>query len=121
MKYFSVIHRKAKPLKKEKDDGYIEYKWKLVDIQKTKFIKITTQMKYRLQEGDGKSIYAIGFDDNGNSLGISYKELQSTLLNLVYVINELNADIYKIMVFIDDNNLYCAKLFINKELNDDFF
>lgn len=79
-------------------------------------------MKYRLREGDGKSIYAIGFDDNGNSLGISYKELQSTIFNLLYVINELRVNIYKIMVFIDDNYLYCAKIFITKDLlNDDFF
>ena len=50
MKHFNIIHRKAKSLKKEQDDGYIEYKWKLVNITKKKISKIITQMNYRLRE-----------------------------------------------------------------------
>lgn len=116
MKHFCVIHRKANPLTKEKDYGNIEYKWKLVNIKTNKKRKLITQMNYRLREGNGKCIYAIGFKDSGKSIGITYKELDETIFNLIDSINEICADIYKLIIFID-NNLYCAKIFINKKID----
>ena len=111
-----IIKRKAKSLKKEKDNGYIEYKWKLVNVHKHRLMKLTTQMNYRLNEGNGKSMYAIGFDDNGISLGITFIEMKSTLSHLMLAAKELNADIYKFLIFVDENNSYWAKVFIKKKI-----
>jgi hypothetical protein len=114
-KYFkiTIISRKAASLKQEKDDGYIEYKWKLLHIQRERLIRLISQMNYRLNEGDGKSIYAIGFSDNGSALGITKCEMKMTLHNIVSASKEIGANITKILIFIN-NNSYWAKIFINR-------
>lgn len=108
-----IIKRKADSLKKEKDDGHIEYKWKLINIEKKRFMKIITQMNYRLNEGNGKSMYAIGFLDDGRSIGITYNEMETTLHHIKNAAKHINADITKILIFIENNN-YWAKIFLSK-------
>lgn len=56
MTYFVMVDRRARALKREKDDGYIEYKLKLLDIERSRLIRLITQMNYRLNEGEGKSM-----------------------------------------------------------------
>ena len=114
-KYFKIviIGRKASSLKREKDDGYIEYKWKLLNIQRERLIRLISQMNYRLNEGDGKSIYAIGFADNGSALGITKCEMKMTLHNILSASKEIGANITKILFFIN-NNSYWAKIFIKR-------
>ena len=114
MRNVTVIKRKAKSLKKERDDGYIEYKWKLVNIERNKLIKLITQMNYRLNEGEGKSMYAIGFADDGCSLGITHSEMKITICNIVSAAKELEADIIKVLIFTDATR-YWAKIFLHKE------
>ena len=117
----NVIKRRAKCLKQERDDGNIEYKLKLVNICGKKRSKLISQMSYRLREGNGKSMYAIGFLDCGKAIGITKYELKITLNNLFLVINKISADISKILIF-KENVCYCAKIFINKKgLTEDWF
>ena len=111
--HIEIINRKASDLKSEKDDGYIEYKWKLINIPRDRLIKLITQMNYRLNEGDGKSIYAIGFLDNGKSIGINYNDLYDTLETIISIASEVDAVIQKILIFKEDNS-YCAKIFLIK-------
>jgi len=40
---------------------------------------LVTQMKWRLQEGQGEAIYKIGVEDNGVCAGLTDGELQSTM------------------------------------------
>lgn len=108
-----IIKRKADSLKKEKDDGHIEYKWKLINIEKKRFMRIITQMNYRLNEGNGKSMYAIGFLDDGRPIGITYNEMETTLYHIKNAAKYINADITKILIFIENNN-YWAKIFLSK-------
>jgi len=115
-----VIKRRAKSLKKERDTGYIEYKWKLVNIERNKLIRLTTQMNYRLNEGNGKSMYAIGFSDDGCSLGITHIEMKSTLESICSAVEELGAEIIKTLLFTENEN-YWAKIFIRKSITIDCF
>ena len=39
--------------------------------------ELTTQMKFRIEEGNGECYYEIGVEDNGNPLGISKEELEN--------------------------------------------
>ena len=41
-----------------------------------------TQMKWRLQEGDGEAIYEIGVEDNGLLTGLTSSELNGSLNTL---------------------------------------
>lgn len=71
-----------KSFPQEKDVGNIEYKLKLVNPSMEKFQNLTTQMKYRLNEGYGVCYYKIGVEDNGNPLGIP-KEMMLTSLSII--------------------------------------
>lgn len=71
-------------------------------------------MNYRLREGNGKSMYAIGFLDNGFTKRITKSELKITLRNILSTIKKISAKINKILIFKEDIYYY-AKVFINKK------
>jgi GTPase len=67
----------------EKDTGCIEYKWKLLNIDKYKSIKLSSQMMWRVREGKKSALYVIGVHDNGNITGLTKQEFIETYLNLL--------------------------------------
>jgi len=63
----------------EVERGNIEYKLKLIDPSPTRFERLVTQMKWRLQEGLGEAIYEIGVGDNGSLYGLNEEDLTKSL------------------------------------------
>ena len=63
----------------EYDNGNVEYKLKLCDVNVERIVELTTQMNFRLSEGSGECYYVIGVEDSGNPLGISKEELEISL------------------------------------------
>ena len=63
----------------EYDYGNVEYKLKLCDVTLERIIELTSQINFRLGEGNGECFYVIGVEDNGNDLGISKEELEISL------------------------------------------
>jgi len=78
---------------KELEEGNIEYKWKIIDPTATRFEHLVSQLKFRLQEGQGEAIYEIGIEDNGFPRGISEKELQLSIETLKKMADKIGADI----------------------------
>ena len=109
-----IVNRKPKSLSQERDDGNIEYKLKLTNTAKKRVGKIITQMKFRLNEGDGKCMYAIGFTDNGESLGITKDEMDLSIHVMKMATKELKVNINKVIMFTEDE-YYWAKIFLDKE------
>mmetsp|Transcript_50079 Transcript_50079/g.98003 ORF Transcript_50079/g.98003 Transcript_50079/m.98003 type:complete len:615 (-) Transcript_50079:205-2049(-) len=56
----------AKILPAEKEDGNVEYKRHILSPTHERAVKLTTQMSYRLDEGDGECIYEVGVEDDGS-------------------------------------------------------
>ena len=79
------------PLAQESEDGNVEYKRCLVNPSTERLQHLTTQMHYRLTEGEGECIYQIGFDDNGDAIGISEDAMSASLLTLDTMATHLNA------------------------------
>lgn len=83
----------------EDNEGNIEYKLKLVHPSEDRLIHLTTQMKYRLQEGNGEAIYEIGVEDNGNPLGLCKDDMKESLSKFFFYyilsINKLLETIYQ--------------------------
>lgn len=100
-------------LPKENDNGDTEYKLKLINITDEKKFKLASQMKYRIEQGNGISYYIIGVNDSGNLIGITIKEFIETWQNLYNVSRNLGYD-FKLYAIKKSNNLYLAK-FIIKE------
>jgi hypothetical protein len=63
----------------EYDNGNVEYKLKLCNVNMKRIQELTTQMNFRLNEGCGECYYEIGVMDDGTTLGISKEELEITL------------------------------------------
>ena len=111
------VLRKPYDLPPENNNGWVEYKWKLTGVSNLKKVKIATQMNFRLREGNGRCSYALGFHDNGIALGMNYKDFKETINNLTNAVEELDAIIYK-NIYFEDNNLYWAKVFIKKHIDE---
>ncbi len=82
-------------LPRENEDGCIEYKLKLLDISNDKIIKYATQMKWRLEEGNGLAIYFIGLLDNGKEIGILNDEIKETIKKLKLIVKNINVKLDK--------------------------
>ena len=106
---------------KENDDGCIEYKLKLINISNDKVIKYATQMKWRLQEGNGLAIYLLGLLDCGREIGILEEDIDETLHQLKLIIDNIKCQLYKYYFYTLDNKRKIIIAFIKEEINNKIF
>ena len=59
-----------------------QYKLMLVEPSEDRLHHLTTQLKWRVLEGQGEAIYAIGVEDDGACTGITEEELLASLATL---------------------------------------
>ncbi len=57
----------------------ISFQLKLVNPSDSRFEHLVTQMKWRLQEGQGEAFYEIGVEDNGILAGLTDSELAASI------------------------------------------
>jgi len=80
-------------IKEEDDEGNNEYKWKLVGVTEERMRHLKTQMGYRLNEGQGETIYTIGVKNDGKVEGINEEEYEETIGNIRKIAGELKANV----------------------------
>jgi GTPase len=104
---------------KEKYYGNREYKYKIINIDDIKIEKRATQCLFRLHEGNGKALYLLGVNDNGNVKGILLVDLLESIKNIIKIVSRINAIIKKINIYVICNvkNTYCAVIRINKDID----
>jgi GTPase len=98
----------------EYDNGNVEYKLKLCNVNMKRIQELTTQMNFRLNEGCGECYYEIGVMDDGTTLGISKEELEITLS----VINTIAINLgckTKISKLIQGKEGLIAEMYIKKQ------
>jgi elongation factor 1-alpha len=100
----------------EKYYGNIEYKVVFNTKNILKIQKYTTQMNFRINEGNGEAIYVIGINDNGKVIGLTDKQINDTILTLRYMTNKINSKIK----FIMNCNFKQSRFLIIKIFKDDF-
>lgn len=76
----------------ENDEGYREYKLKLINLEEKRFTHLVTQMKFRIMEGGGEAIYEIGVADDGTPDGLEEHEMQETLTYIRAMAQQLKAE-----------------------------
>jgi GTPase len=103
-------------LEKEKDDGNIEYKRELLNLNDDKINKRMTQMKYRIIEGNGEAFYFIGIKDNGKIYGLNIEQYNESINNLKLIANKIDCTVIKITEKIN-NNLYIGEYLIRENTN----
>ena len=60
-------------------------------------------MLFRINEGDGKPLYLIGFDDNDISKGITIIDLLISINNIIKITNIINFKINNINIYKGSN------------------
>lgn len=103
----------------EDDEGYIEYKLRLDQMDKNKMTRMVTQMTYRLNEAKllttkANAYYLIGVDDDGNVGHISREILDKSIDILIDTTHKCYAEIYDLDIIMLDQNSYLAAAAIRK-------
>jgi GTPase len=80
----------------ENDEGNIEYKYKLTNLTSETISKRMTQMKFRINEGNGEAFYFIGVMDNGTLLGLLEAEYTESVKNLYQIATNIECFVTKL-------------------------
>jgi len=79
-------------LKPEIEEGNVEYKRFLINIDDTRLEQLATQMNWRLEEGDNEAIYYLGVNDNGSIYKLSPIEKMETFKNFNLLVEKNKAE-----------------------------
>jgi len=80
-------------LKPEVEDGNIEYKRFLINLDESRLEQLATQMKWRLAEGNNEAIYYLGVNDDGSLYQMSEQEKKETFNNFNLLVEKNKAEI----------------------------
>ncbi|ADP78027.1 translation elongation factor 1A GTP binding domain family [Methanothermus fervidus DSM 2088] len=78
--------------------------------------KLVSQMKYRIEKGNGKATYFLGVSDDGELVGLSQSDLKNSLYVLKNLAKEIDASIDKVEKYKGKNGKI-AKVMISKKSN----
>ena len=89
-----------------------------------RLVQLVTQLKWRLQEGQGEAIYEIGVEDNGILTGLTREELNMSLETLQSMASKLGSEatILREQVVdrcdVDNNKKLVAEVLVRKVSDD---
>jgi len=100
----------------EKFYGNVEYKRQLLKPTKHRLTHLTTQMQFRLTEGNGECRYLIGVNDNGTLHGLKEQDLNETIKIINSMASSLNAEtkVLRKRQFGPMNSLQAAEIFVRQ-------
>ena len=78
---------------------FILFNDKKENRRKLKINKRSTQLLFRLNEGDGKALYIIGLEDDGIVYGIEERILIESINNIIEMCKIIKADIKNINIY----------------------
>ena len=97
----------------------IEFKENLIEnyhLKKERIQRLASQMKYRMEKGDGEAVYFIGVDDDGKLVGLTVEEMKESIFVLKKVALEIGAEVTKIE-YQEAGKGKVAKILISKNSN----
>jgi GTPase SAR1 family protein len=101
-------------LEPEVEYGNKEYKLKIINKENDRLEKLASQLKWRLNEGNGEALYYIGVNDDGSVVGLGGNELKETIMNIKKMCEKINS---KIISTEKINKYYVLKIrFIENEI-----
>ena len=92
----------------EHDEGNIEYKCYFNLLKKDRLEQYTTQLNYRINEGDGIAIYLIGIKDNGAFYGLTESILDKNTDILSHMASKIDC---KLTLILKSSVNFCDKHF----------
>jgi GTPase SAR1 family protein len=104
----------------EVEEGNKEYKRYLINLSDIRFQQLLTQMKWRINEGNGKAYYYIGVEDDGSIFKLNNKQAGESLKNLKKLVLAVDGKI-KSVDRIKDDELFYFKVEINSKSLNKYF
>lgn len=83
-------------------------------LKKDRIQRLASQMKYRMEKGDGEAVYFLGVDDDGNLVGLTDDKMDESLFVLEKVAHSIDAKINDIQKQ-DAGEGTVAKVLVGKE------
>lgn len=80
-------------LNPEIEEGNVEYKRYLLNLDDIRLEQLSSQMKWRLAEGDNEAIYYLGVNDNGSLYHMNEQEKKETFVNFNLLVKKNKAEI----------------------------
>ena len=84
-------------LKPEIEEGNIEYKRYILNLSPHRLEQLTSQMKWRLNEGEGEAFYYLGVEDDGSIYGLDNNQFKDCIVNIKKLVKNCNAKINNII------------------------
>jgi GTPase len=85
--------RSCRNLSKEIEEGNIEYKRYLINLDKDRLNQLVTQMNWRLNEGSNTAIYYLGVDDDGSPYNMTTMEREESISNINKIVSMNSSEI----------------------------
>ena len=104
----------------EIEEGNKEYKRYLVNLSDLRFQQLLTQMKWRINEGNGKAFYFIGVEDDGSIFKLNNLQVSESLKNIKKLVKSADGKIKKLDKINEDNNFY-FKIEIQSSKLDNYY
>jgi len=108
-------------LPEEIEEGNIEYKLKIIPDNNSRLMSLSSQLRWRCNEGRGMAIYLLGISDKGRVLGITTDELDKSIHNLGIMIRENNYRILQQTISKIANKVWASIIIINDSYNNHLF
>lgn len=108
--YLDLGTEKKAEVKKNKNKNASEMHYLRKEKLNSKINKRASQLRFRLEEGHGKSLYIIGIKDDGNVEGINIELLFKSLNFLFKMVEIINAVIKNIRIYktVNENKYVCT-------------
>ena len=101
----------------EQEFGNVEYKSSLVSKSQDRIQGIASQMRFRVDQGEGEAIYVIGVSDDGSPVGVSDEDFTESFNNLSLAAGENNYSVTNILTKTLKNSNKICELLV-REKND---
>ena len=112
--------KKARKIPRENDEGNIEYKWKICNSNNmVRIERLITQIKFRLNEGNGRAVYNLGYTDGGVPRGISHCILYDNMKLFHNMVMKAGGDIISVKMMRGDEG-FCANIFITRRGDNEY-
>jgi len=111
------LEQKIKGLDEEIEEGNIEYKRCLTNIDNNRREEFISQMMWRIKEGHGEAIYYLGVENNGTFYDWSKSEIKESIDQIKKIIKIANLKLIrmtKIYYLIRDKTNYYLKIVIRE-------
>tara|TARA_X000000950_G_scaffold83119_1_gene104560 strand:- start:2056 stop:3366 length:1311 start_codon:yes stop_codon:yes gene_type:complete len=97
----------------EVEYGNIEYKLKVTTNDSNRIDQLASQMKWRINEGNGEANYYLGVDDDGSISGINSDDYLKSYNNLLLICKMINVKILQIEKKSNEGNIYYKIKIVN--------